>query len=427
MFEFEGFGARLQRLRKEKGMTQEELAGRVNVTGQAVSKWENGQAYPDITLIPTLVTILDTEIDHLFGKKMGVKTSSFPSTHAGMPLVHSTEYVACYSDKKVSGIDQTGVKFEDGSTAELSNRLVVNAGQGEIIFLAGDDAPGVGQEADPGVQTRNFELGHSQNLGVEVLNYDCLIVPSPDEKTRVKARGEAQFINKLRVEYADDKLRVYQEPIKNYDNRGHHNIVTIEMPCKVGNSVDIVINGSGEVTSEMDMFKRGRLDINGSGVIKFKSFETCTATINGSGVIVGFHANECVSNINGSGNISWIITKKAKAYINGSGNMIFAEAEAINLGINGSGDYTVKNMLGGGDCTAKINGSGNIKFEEGSCDKFDIDINGNGDIDATNLTARESTIVLHDKGSVTLGRVLEKSSEQIKKKGRIKILNRGSY
>jgi hypothetical protein len=41
MFEFEGFGKRVQALRKQKSMTQDDLAARLNVTPQAVSKWDD--------------------------------------------------------------------------------------------------------------------------------------------------------------------------------------------------------------------------------------------------------------------------------------------------------------------------------------------------------------------------------------------------
>ena len=41
------FGEKLQKLRKEKGMSQEELAARLHVSRQAVSKWENDQGYPE--------------------------------------------------------------------------------------------------------------------------------------------------------------------------------------------------------------------------------------------------------------------------------------------------------------------------------------------------------------------------------------------
>ena len=41
------FGEKLQRLRKEAGLSQEELAGRLHVSRQAVSKWERNESYPE--------------------------------------------------------------------------------------------------------------------------------------------------------------------------------------------------------------------------------------------------------------------------------------------------------------------------------------------------------------------------------------------
>ncbi len=43
-------GANIVRYRKESNLTQEELAKQLNITYQAVSKWENGQSTPDISL-----------------------------------------------------------------------------------------------------------------------------------------------------------------------------------------------------------------------------------------------------------------------------------------------------------------------------------------------------------------------------------------
>ena len=61
-------GARIAVLRREKGATQEDLAKRVGVTAQAVSKWENGGA-PDTELLPAIADYFETSIDSLFGKK----------------------------------------------------------------------------------------------------------------------------------------------------------------------------------------------------------------------------------------------------------------------------------------------------------------------------------------------------------------------
>ena len=57
----------LKRLRLEKGLTQEELAERVGVTGQAVSKWEREECYPDITLLPGLANCFGVTLDELVG------------------------------------------------------------------------------------------------------------------------------------------------------------------------------------------------------------------------------------------------------------------------------------------------------------------------------------------------------------------------
>lgn len=55
------------RYRKEKGLTQEELAKKLGVTFQAVSKWETAQSLPDITFLPGLSQIFDISIDKLLG------------------------------------------------------------------------------------------------------------------------------------------------------------------------------------------------------------------------------------------------------------------------------------------------------------------------------------------------------------------------
>ncbi len=47
-------GRMIMRLRKKKGLTQAELARRLNVSNKAVSKWENGGGYPEITQLPML-------------------------------------------------------------------------------------------------------------------------------------------------------------------------------------------------------------------------------------------------------------------------------------------------------------------------------------------------------------------------------------
>ena len=58
--------------RKKQGLTQEDLAQRLGVTNQSVSKWESSQCCPDISLIPKLADIFGISIDELFGREPSV-------------------------------------------------------------------------------------------------------------------------------------------------------------------------------------------------------------------------------------------------------------------------------------------------------------------------------------------------------------------
>jgi tellurite methyltransferase len=57
----------IARYRKKRGLTQDDLAVRLGITFQAVSKWETGQTVPDTVILPELAKILDISMDKLFG------------------------------------------------------------------------------------------------------------------------------------------------------------------------------------------------------------------------------------------------------------------------------------------------------------------------------------------------------------------------
>ena len=68
-------GEMISSLRKEKGMTQNDLAEKMNVTDKAVSKWERNLSCPDINSIPKLAEILGTSVEDLLNAQVKKQTN----------------------------------------------------------------------------------------------------------------------------------------------------------------------------------------------------------------------------------------------------------------------------------------------------------------------------------------------------------------
>ena len=70
------FNENLKRIRKEKGYTQEELAVKVGVVRQTVSKWEKGLSIPDADILRKIAEILDTDINILLGDEIATNVDN---------------------------------------------------------------------------------------------------------------------------------------------------------------------------------------------------------------------------------------------------------------------------------------------------------------------------------------------------------------
>ena len=70
MFNGEKIGSFIMSRRKELGMTQQQLADKLHISFQAVSKWENGTTYPNVEILYDLAIVLDVTTDEIFaGRK----------------------------------------------------------------------------------------------------------------------------------------------------------------------------------------------------------------------------------------------------------------------------------------------------------------------------------------------------------------------
>jgi len=445
MYDFQNFGARVHEMRKAKKLTQDELAQMMGVSGQAVSKWENGQSYPDITTLPALAEIFNVSIDALFGKEMEnapPMDSHFPEHYEGLKLVMSKDTTACYSNKEFSSMDADTIHFADGSTADLNSRYSINKGSGEIKFLATEDMDMAGfykfamnmkdkftnyftntnaNENQPSELT--FNEGATTSIDCTLNNFNVTIKHSPDENTHVYAKGSVKTLETLLVKNEQGVLKISQQQRGNGSGKENH--LDVLVPYQQGEHANIVINGSAKVVSEILSYDDGILTINGSGTIFMNDFKALKATINGSGNVAVKNSEDALLQINGSGDLDINNATYCTVKINGSGDANVNTVKEMHVAINGSGDVAVGSIDHGGAFGSKIMGSGDITIGSGNITQFEVEIRGNGDVHAKNLITDNSRIVIHDSGSVTLGAVLDTSIEQVKKRGVIHILKRG--
>ncbi|MDQ6417878.1 helix-turn-helix transcriptional regulator [Paenibacillus sp. LHD-117] len=67
-------GVKIAHLRKSRSFTQEELGRQVSVSAQALSKWENGDSVPDLSLVVRLADLFDCTTDYLLGREGGIES-----------------------------------------------------------------------------------------------------------------------------------------------------------------------------------------------------------------------------------------------------------------------------------------------------------------------------------------------------------------
>jgi len=108
----ETFGRRIARLRLAKTATQERLAKELNVSPQAVSKWENDINYPDISLLPDLAHFLGVSVDELLS---GANASAQESTaKAAIESDEPTEIVEEPTEQENEGVATQSSGFSFG-------------------------------------------------------------------------------------------------------------------------------------------------------------------------------------------------------------------------------------------------------------------------------------------------------------------------
>lgn len=417
-YSIEGIGERIAQARRAIGLTQDELATKLSITPQAISKWERGAGLPDISILPELAYVLEISVDMLFGEKAD-RSRSMPYTFSELPLVASANSIGCYSDKTVISADEHYVKFADGSVADYATQTVTNCGEGDVRMVDFDDSIFSGNTHQ--ATTLDTELDYFENLDITINNCcNIEIVGEQEHKRGIFASGSPQFISQIKSSIGDSTLYLTAE-----NNSGEqvkeNNRLTIYTGLAGGNDIKYRINSYGDLFIGIP-FESADITVSGEGDVFANNINALSATINGSGKVNLACAVTLNSRINGLGSIYFdCVGDSASIAISGVGDVRCGFANVLNTQINGVGDITareVSRLL-----SLNVSGKGDIKCG-GNVEDLLIAVSGVGKIDLTQLEARRAKIDLSGGADVTVGKISDVSTERVSKKSSLSVLGR---
>lgn len=155
----ETLGRRIARLRLAKTATQERLAKELNVSPQAVSKWENDINYPDISLLPDLARFLGVSVDELLS---GASASTQESATA-----------------QGNAVAQEGAAVRENGAAQES--AAVKESGAEVVYVV-DEEPF--EDVDQGIATQSSGFSFGKLFGKSMIK-----VEKNDETDSSKKKG----------------------------------------------------------------------------------------------------------------------------------------------------------------------------------------------------------------------------------------------
>lgn len=403
----ENFGMIVLEARRKAGMTQEAFAGKLGITPQAVSKWENGLGYPDVTLFPEIAEVLDIPIERLFG----VETDSsrivpFPPKKDGLDYIFSHKNRACYSSKTLEKIDTEKhiAYFTDGSIADCENRSVTNLGTGEIRFF---DAEAPDEVYDSGKTAFCREFGDFSSITANLSAIGSLTVKRVESgRGRIEAYGSSRFITRIESELSGDTLHLsFSKTDRDDQSRSRKNEIVIYVPSERISVCKLTVSGTHKVKIEPDC---GILDVS----------------ISGCGDITAANCNIMECKINGCGSVDiGTVAFSTNISINGSGEVKAASLCSPSMKISGSGTVEAREIKGG-EMSVSVSGSGNIECG-GEIDMLKLKMNGSGRLECANLTVGEANITTSGSSEITIGRIKRASYEKLSKNTVLSVLARG--
>ncbi len=380
MYQIESIGPVIAAHRKELGMTQEQLAVRLHITAQAVSKWESGAGFPDLAMLPRIAEALSVSPNVLLGGE------EEPPVREPSPEP-APEPPAAPARKET-----------------FLSRL----------FRKDPPPPPAGQpvQAEPPSAGQPVRSEWNGVDSVEVsAGYPCRVELQAGDggTTVVEAQGSADFLSLLEVTGAENTLRIFVRSVNDTIHDRENNRVVVHCGFSQGKRLNATVVGSSGVHVE-PAFREATLCVTGSGDISGTSFAQCDARVVGSGQVrLQESTDRLDAAVIGSGQISCEKTGDFSAAITGSGGIVCQTAGTVKAHVTGSGAIFCKDAHGTAEVI--ISGSGVVTLS-GTVDRLHANIGGSGRLSAGRLTAKEADLEGNGTGSIVVGRVVGRCSER---------------
>ncbi len=168
-------GENIRNLRREKDITQEELAGILGVSYQSVSRWEKGVCYPDMELLPDIADFFGIGVDKLMGVDKSIEEKDVE------------EYLFCCKNALNRGLVYECIDIARKGVREYPNNYILLNKLMEALFISGDSSGNI-PEWEDNMKKNDAEI---ISLGERIMKY-C-----PDHNIRLEATARLAFHHHL--------------------------------------------------------------------------------------------------------------------------------------------------------------------------------------------------------------------------------------
>ena len=422
MYNTDAMGVRIGELRKARGMTQQALAEALGISGQAVSKWESGLGYPDITLLPAIAETLGVSIEVLFGKEPDYPIVPVPAEPQTDSAPQEETVPPAEAERAASG---TGPSAEAFSAESIDAALEATLLEAEEAMRSVREREKDAARFGTDTQTEEAEAGEAD---ARTDRGDAL--HEEDAPFDVRIEATLQAVQEALQSIPDDALRSIPNTVKSALNEARQAVRSAKAEAEQAAGGNQSASGAAAGTQDEPNYifgagesvpgirslyvkTQGGADINiyksedgvcrweAAGSQEFADKVSVTADGDRLQVITPTRAEMAAQakrwNLFGipfSAGMKVRQTNRVDIWLGA------AEGESIELNVLGTGDIHCQpsftsarlTIQGSGDIdcsgaenlTASIAGSGDINFDR--ADSADLRIAGSGDINAREIT-----------------------------------------